>query len=364
MTENSGLRFAAYSDIGNSRQVQEDAVLAEPPIFAVADGMGGHAAGDVASQMAIEIVAQGVREQEVGLLESVARANRAIYQKSKSDPAMSGMGTTLTALLVSDSDLQIAHIGDSRAYLLRDGALERLTEDHSVVERMVRQGKLSPEEAAHHPQRSALERALGVEEETAVDMRNLSAQPGDRFLLCSDGLTIHLEDDEIEDILTEFDDPASTSRRLVREAVDAGGMDNVTAIVVDFPGARSVPAMTLTPKKKRARRIAIAGIVLALLLVATLMARAAVSTSWYVGERTGRVAIYKGIPESLGSIELSRVEDQTRIEVDRLPELYQERLKEGIRVATLAEARDLVAELEKLSSELPEVSTTPPGGNT
>jgi protein phosphatase len=228
------LRHGSATDIGRARKANEDSLLVQPPVFAVADGMGGHSAGDVASQTAVEALSQGVAGDR-SLAAAVKEANRRVFDRAQGSIELSGMGTTMTAVVAGGSRIEIAHVGDSRAYLFRGGRLQRLTQDHTVLDRMVRQGKLRPEEARNHPQRSVLERALGVEPDVRVDTQTIDAWPGDRLLLCTDGLTSMLEESRIRQILETEADPAAASARLVAEAVEAGGHDNVSVIVVDYP---------------------------------------------------------------------------------------------------------------------------------
>ena len=228
------LRHGAATDIGRARKANEDSLLVEPPLFAVADGMGGHSAGDVASQTAVAVLKRAASDGQ-SLAASVREANREVFGRSEADKALAGMGTTMTAILAGGERLEIAHVGDSRAYQLRNGRLTRLTTDHTVMERLVRQGRIRPEEARHHPQRSVLERALGVDAEVEVDLQTIDARAGDRVLLCTDGLTGMLDENRIRQVLEEEPDPAAASERLVAEAVAAGGHDNVSVIVVDYP---------------------------------------------------------------------------------------------------------------------------------
>ncbi|MGH2689324.1 MAG: Stp1/IreP family PP2C-type Ser/Thr phosphatase, partial [Actinomycetota bacterium] len=228
------LRHGAATDIGRARKANEDSMLVAPPLFAVADGMGGHSAGDVASQTAVAVLKEAAAHGQ-SLAASVREANREVFGRSEADKALAGMGTTMTAIVAGGERIEIAHVGDSRAYQFRNGRLNRLTIDHTVMERLVRQGRIRPEEARHHPQRSVLERALGVDAEVEVDLQTIDARPGDRFLLCTDGLTGMLDENRIREVLSEEADPAAASGRLVAEAVAAGGHDNVSVIVVDYP---------------------------------------------------------------------------------------------------------------------------------
>ncbi len=182
---------AAFTDTGRQRRANEDAMLARAPLYAVADGMGGARAGEIASRTAIDILGLGVEDGVVRsrIVELVRRANRAVHEAQLSDPELSGMGTTTTVAHVGGEALTVAHVGDSRAYLLRDGSLRRLTDDHSLVEEMRRSGRLTAEEAANQPQRSIITRALGPDPNVEVDAREFAIQAGDLVLLCSDGLT-------------------------------------------------------------------------------------------------------------------------------------------------------------------------------
>ncbi|MDQ3981874.1 MAG: Stp1/IreP family PP2C-type Ser/Thr phosphatase, partial [Actinomycetota bacterium] len=224
------------TDVGRVRKGNEDSYLLEAPIYAVADGMGGHIAGDVASATAVSVIADRIAEEtpEDGsaLAALVSRANDAIWEKAHSDPALRGMGTTCTLLMVDGDVARIAHVGDSRAYLLRDGSFRQLTEDHTLVERMVREGRLSAEEAANHPQRSVITRALGVDSNVQVDVLEEPLAEGDRILITSDGLTSMVEPDAIARVLDAEPDPQAAADRLVAMANDAGGEDNVTVLVL------------------------------------------------------------------------------------------------------------------------------------
>jgi protein phosphatase len=226
------------SDVGQVRQGNEDSYLVQDPFYAVADGMGGHVAGDVASQTAIETISGNTRDggvAEVATLETLIKeANSAIWEKAQDEPALQGMGTTCTLILVDDSEVHIGHVGDSRAYLFREGELSQLTEDHTLVARMVKEGRLQPEEAERHPQRSIITRTLGVDSEVQVDTMSVPVQNGDRILICSDGLTSMIYADDISEVLSTEDDPQAAVERLVDLANDAGGEDNVTAVVIDF----------------------------------------------------------------------------------------------------------------------------------
>ncbi|MGA6948236.1 MAG: Stp1/IreP family PP2C-type Ser/Thr phosphatase, partial [Solirubrobacterales bacterium] len=226
---------AHKTDTGRQRHANEDSYFARPPVFAVADGMGGAQAGEVASRIAagaFERRPRVVKETPAeGQLEEIAKAaNREIHRLAQEDSSRAGMGTTLTAAMLRDDEVSLGHVGDSRAYLFRDGELKRLTKDHSLVEELRRQGRLTEEQAEEHPQRSIITRALGPEPNVNVDTMTFPARDGDVYLLCSDGLTTMVSDDEIRRILTESKTLRSAVNKLVDAANRGGGRDNITAV--------------------------------------------------------------------------------------------------------------------------------------
>jgi protein phosphatase len=236
---------AFRSDTGRQRVANEDSYYASAPLFAVADGMGGAQAGEVASKIAAESFEPAVRgdESPEAYLRSIAEdANQRIHSLAQHDSSRSGMGTTLTAALVEGDEVSFAHVGDSRAYLWRDGALRLLTSDHSLVEELRRQGRISDEQAEDHPQRSIITRALGPESEVQVDTLSFSARPGDVFLLCSDGLTTMVKDDAIAAILAEAPVLDLAVQQLVDTANEAGGRDNITVVAFRVEDAVGAPA--------------------------------------------------------------------------------------------------------------------------
>ena len=228
------IRVGATSDVGQVREGNEDSFLVLDPLYAVADGMGGHRGGEVASNLALQTIERMFTAQEGTLTEQVEQANRAVFERSQSDRDVAGMGTTLTAALVQGAQVRLAHVGDSRAYLYRDGELQLLTEDHTLVHKMLIEGEISESEAETHPHRSILTRALGVDGNVQVDEGVVEMRNGDRLLLCTDGLTGMVSDEQIEAVLEESRDPQEAVDRLVRAANRAGGIDNITAVVIDF----------------------------------------------------------------------------------------------------------------------------------
>ena len=226
------------SNTGNKRRRNEDSFVVAPPLFAVADGMGGAQAGEVASKLAAAALKDtdaGTAGGEERVVALIQEANRRVYERSNADPAASGMGTTITAALVEGTRVTFGHVGDSRAYLLRDGVMEQLTEDHSLVNELMKTGKLSPEEAETHPQRSVITRALGTDPDVDVDTFSIETHPGDLFMLCSDGLTSMVEDDAILQIIEESRDNLQTAAKaLIRAANKGGGEDNITVVFFEI----------------------------------------------------------------------------------------------------------------------------------
>jgi serine/threonine protein phosphatase PrpC len=239
---------AGTTDAGRKRRRNEDALVLHPPLFAVADGMGGAQAGEVASRLAAAVFREFHDADELEPEERVAaiiqEANRRIYERARSDAQVSGMGTTITAALLSDAGVAIGHVGDSRAYRLRQGRLEQLTEDHSLVADLVRSGRLSPEEADTHPQRSVITRALGTDPEVDVDTFFVPAEPDDVFLLCSDGLTTMVGEEEIVETIGKSSTLEQATKALVKAANRAGGEDNITVVLFSLSGEAEVPEET------------------------------------------------------------------------------------------------------------------------
>ena len=227
--------YYTATDTGRQRRANEDSLFARAPLFVVADGMGGAQAGEVASRIAVEAFEPGVSDAahpEHELAELARSANERIHSLSHSNAEQAGMGTTLTALYVGEHEVAIAHVGDSRAYCLREGKLLRLTDDHTLVDELMRQGRLTPEEAVEHPQRSVITRALGPEGAVDVDTRSFQARAGDLYLLCSDGLTTMISEEDIAAILNSHSQLRDAGEALIKAANDAGGRDNVTVVLL------------------------------------------------------------------------------------------------------------------------------------
>ena len=239
------VEHAGRTDVGRQRSANEDDFVLAPPFFAVADGMGGAKAGEVASAMATEVFvgeSDSGEPAETQLARILREANRRIYDLAVADESHRGMGTTLTAAKVTGDEISLAHVGDSRAYRMRDGELEQLTKDHSLVAELERSGQITPEAAEHHPQRSIITRALGPEPEVEVDTYTVTGREGDLFLICSDGLTSMISDEEIGSILRSADSLDAAADALVRAANQSGGKDNITVVLFRVgPNGDGVP---------------------------------------------------------------------------------------------------------------------------
>ena len=254
--------YAGATDTGRKRRRNEDAYVVAPPLFCVADGMGGAQAGEVASRLAAAAVEEadpGDRSGPERVTALIQEANRRVYERASIDPEASGMGTTMTVALVEDGRVAIGHVGDSRAYLFRAGELEQLTEDHSLVNELVKSGKLSREEADQHPQRSVITRALGTDPNVDVDAFTVESQPGDLYLLCSDGLSSMVDNDQILDAIERSrSDLKAVTASLVAAANRGGGEDNITVVAFEIapdidetivmPALRDDDTMTIPAK--------------------------------------------------------------------------------------------------------------------
>ena len=339
--------FGSRTDIGCLRDHNEDSLVVTPPLFAVADGMGGHAAGEVASEIAVRVLSELAPEHPdvEALGRAIEEANRAVIQAAREGRGRQGMGTTMTAAMLEGERLVIAQVGDSRAYLLHQGKLQQLTRDHSLMADMIEAGQLTPEEARTHPQRSVITRALGSDAHLPPDIYEINVETGDRLLICSDGLSGMIFDDQIENTLRRVQDPQRCASQLVNEAIAAGGHDNVTVIVADVTGYAEVR------RKKLARKTKLS-IALVLVLFAAIIAGAAwgtqtyLNTAAYLANDNGKVAVYRGVPGSVLGLSFSHLERTTDVTVADLQPGVANRLNEGIRVDDMEAADALVKEYE------------------
>ncbi len=389
---------AELTDTGRQRRANEDAFFARAPLFVVADGMGGAQAGEVASATAIEVLAAGLGEGESveqQLSAVVQQANAQIHALSVADDERAGMGTTITAAYVGENNVTLVHVGDSRCYRWRDGILERLTDDHSLVEEMVRQGQLTPEQALEHPQRSIITRALGPESVVEPDAQTINARDGDLLLLCSDGLSTMITDDQIAAEMAREKPLNATARGLIAAANEAGGRDNITVVLLQLEvlggaaasdleqtqvgldigqlpraqataGAaaaasveRRMPREPRAPAAKRRRRWKPGiGTVLALFVAALVLSGVyfASQAIYFVGaDREGFVSVYQGVPYELPlGINLYREDYISGINLSQLPASERTTITEHS-LRSRSDADDLVRQLElgRLGSSAP-----------
>jgi PPM family protein phosphatase len=411
------LRYAARSDVGLVRSNNQDSGYAGPSLLVIADGMGGHAGGDVASSLAIGEMApldgesHGADAVLNHLADAVHAAHRELLERVAEEPALTGMGTTVTALLRAGGRLALAHIGDSRAYLLRDGQLVQITRDHTFVQRLVDDGRITADEAEQHPQRSVLMRVLSdVVDDVEPDLSMREAKLGDRYLLCSDGLSSVVSFDTLQDTMAAGADPAATCEQLVQLALRSGAPDNVTCIVADVVDAVGTPTDTtpvvvgaasnraqarptrppggggsaaeraaeLTssvapvpdppendgPKRSRTARIFRLGLA-GLLVVLILGAGGYGAYRWsqgqyFVGDSDGSVAIFRGLSQDVGPVKLSSVASVAAdLPLAQLPPYTRSQVEDRIVADSESEAQGVVANLRQVAADCRAVTATP-----
>jgi protein phosphatase len=412
---NSG-KSAAVSHVGKIRANNQDSAYAGSSLFVVADGMGGHAGGDVASAIAIKRIAEvdrpfeSANDAEFALQSALIAANTLLAETVFEHSELTGMGTTVSGFIRVGNSLAIAHIGDSRIYRLRDRTLEQITADHTFVQRLVDSGRITPEEAAVHPRRSVLMRVLGdVDAAPEIDTTVMETQPGDRWMLCSDGLSSYVTDEKMQAVLNNVPDTTDAAHRLVKESLDQGAPDNVTVVLVDIDQTLSsaheppvtvgsaatalsfdsdsnrkplrLPTLLLHPLKatqpdpshfepesdgyldeliledrRRAKRRRITWLVGLVVMVIVLVFAAFSAYNWtqthyYVGESDGTVAIFKGVQQNIGPFALSSVVEETSINVSDLPSFTRSSVEATISATDLAQAQAIVERLADASSE-------------
>ncbi|MGK2927974.1 MAG: Stp1/IreP family PP2C-type Ser/Thr phosphatase [Acidimicrobiales bacterium] len=407
------LRWGGATDVGQLRSANQDSMLLGPDIFVVADGMGGHQGGEVASALAIETVSDRAVGSDVGeLITAVEDANETVFERSTQDPALSGMGTTFVGIAIVEVDgeerLGIVNVGDSRAYQLSSGQLAQITDDHSLVGELVRDGRLSREDARTHPQKNIVTRAVGIDEQVQVDDFVVIPHTGDRYLLCSDGLTDEVEEGDIAVVLRTIDDPDEAAQELVRRANEHGGRDNITIVIVDVvddggmsdraaasaassvPDAedfsdsdddtqtflavpddraheqrttarREPPQDDSEPKPQRAitiRSVAFVVVVLGLLGAGAYLVNDYARNSYHVILDDDEVTIFRGRAGGVLWFDPS-LEERTGIDAEDVPGTFRDRLEGGVNQSSLAAAQRYVANLEERIDELtPPVTTT------
>ena len=411
----TALRYAARSDVGLVRSNNQDSGYAGSHLLVVADGMGGHAGGDVASSVAIGRLARLDSETPASdivatLEESVLEANQEILRRARDEPQLRGLGTTITALLRAEGKFALAHIGDSRAYLLREEETVQVTKDHTFVQRLLDEGRLTEEEAERHPQRSVLMRVLGdVDADPELDLSLRPAHPGDRWMLCSDGLSGLVSLDTIDATLKDVADPGACADALVQLALKGGGPDNITCIVADVVDLEDLPrgdeAPSTTPQivgsaaRNRHQPTAASGpaakaaaltreepevpyededfseeepprrspwpaFVVLVLLIALLGGLAWGGYTWsqrqfYVGTDGTRVVLYQGLAQDLGPISLSQELEATDIELEDLPEITRQQVESTISAADRESADQIIDRLEQAADANRPPAVTP-----
>lgn len=347
-TAGQDISFGSRTDIGYVRDHNEDSLIIIPPLFAVADGMGGHEAGEIASEITVNTLAELAPSHldAEGLTAAVEAANYNVMKAPRQGIGRDGMGTTLTAAMLEGERLLIAQVGDSRAYLLHKGHLQQITRDHSLMADLIEAGQITPEEARVHPNRSVTTRAIGSDIHMRPDIYELNVDAGDRILLCSDGLSSMISNNAIESIMRRQSDAQHCADELVTAALENGGADNVTVVVADVPGFSEVR------EKKRAHKSRVFYIGLAIALVAVIFAAgfggyAFISNSAYLIEENGKVSVYRGTPDDFMGIKLSTLDHTTNVDVDKLQPGVANRIKEGMSVSSIDEANSLIAGYEE-----------------
>ena len=392
------------SDIGRVRSGNEDALLIGRTVFAVADGMGGHRAGEVASAAALDplraLDGQQFASSDTAMLaltEAVVAANAMVAQRSHEESELAGMGTTLTGVLVEGRDALLVHVGDSRAYLVRDGRLLQLTEDHTLVQALIDQGRITRDDVATHPHRSVITRAIGVSDDIVVDTQRLTLHDGDRLVLCSDGLSGVVDDDTIGDVLRQHP-PADAPDRLIDLANAAGGPDNITVLVIAVDGGTDPDATTQLPRTIRistdtpasddgewaarfsdlgdrgaapgargggrptnrtetpsrprllggtfnrvALKLVVAAVTIVLLASGVVLgARVIIDRAYLVGVADEEIVIFRGFDVRFGPIDLLQVHERTGVTLDRIQPALHPVYEAGRPAADLGDARRIV----------------------
>lgn len=351
---NSFISWGARSDVGLVRSHNEDSFLVRPPCFAVCDGMGGHAAGEVASAIAVQTIGDKAPATADDTLLGVAveEANAAVIEGAESGKGKPGMGCTASVALIEGNRLAVAHVGDSRIYLLHAGTLVRVTRDHSYVEELVDAGQITADEARVHPSRSIITRALGSDPDMYADHFSLDVSTGDRLIICSDGLSSMVPDDQIETLAISSVTPQQAADNLVSAALTAGGADNVTVIVVDVINDGVADAN----RKRFAKRAAklFIGIIATIIAVFAILFLVA-SNFWYLGANGDTVGVYQGISGSFLGLSFSQLVETTAVEISDLPSSVQTQLTtDGISVDSEEEA---LATVESYRQQIDEEKT-------
>ena len=414
----TSLRAGAVTDVGRVRTNNEDQMLVTESLFAVADGMGGHAAGEVASLIAVDTSKEVFEANPTaeGLVEAVRTANRRVIERSDQDTSTRGMGTTLCAAALvpatsgSGETLVIVNVGDSRAYLLRDGELSQITDDHSVADELLRAGQMTEEQAAVDRRRHVLTRVLGMDTEVVPDRFDVDPFRGDRVLLATDGLTNEVSDAEIASVLRRIEDPGEAARELARMAKNSGGADNITVVLIDVvdddgraetasdalakdpprsrrlitaaerdsrlrdldgesrPASMATPAFLDEPARRgRKLRITFFGLLIVLIVAAAVGATVYLGRPWYVSDANGRVALFRGHGDGLLA---EKLVEKTDLRLSELDGNVQLNVRRGVEFSSRSAAEDYIDRLKSAATSTTTTSfptttsTTVAGGGT
>ena len=328
---NEFISWGSRSDVGLVRGHNEDSFLLRAPLFVVSDGMGGHAAGEIASSIAVETIGERApgTADDVLLGAAVEAANLEVMRAAEEGVGKPGMGCTASAVLIEKNRMAVAHVGDSRVYVLHHGTLVRITHDHSYVEELVDSGQITADEARMHPSRSIITRALGSDPDMYADHFSLEVNDGDRIILCSDGLSSMISDSEMETVAVSSATPQQAADNLVAAALTAGGSDNVTVVVVDVLNDGLADAAR---RRLLHRAAGVSGVIAAVLAAVVLVSFAFIRGEWYLGIDNGTVAIYRGIKGDVFGIPLSELVGTSAVSITDLPASGQDQLEDGIRV--------------------------------
>ena len=339
------LKWGARSDVGLVREHNEDSFLIQAPLFCVSDGMGGHAAGEVASRITVETMSEKAPRSadDVLLGAAIEAANHAVIKGSEDGTGKPGMGCTCTSVYIEQNLMAVAHVGDSRCYVLHAGKLVRITHDHSFVEELVDAGEITANEARVHPSRSIITRALGSDPNMYADHFLIEVDSGDRIILCSDGLNCMVPDNVIESIAVSCATPQQAADNLVSEALVEGGHDNVTVLVIDVEDSAK-EELYIESRNATIKRFLVSFLIFIAIVVGGMTIF--VSNSWYIGTNNDYVAIYQGVNSEFLGIPLSKLVETTKVSIKDQSQSVQKNLHVGIEVGSLNEAEQIIVKYQ------------------
>jgi len=339
------LRYAVKSDVGKSRELNEDNYLVRDNVFAVADGMGGHQAGEIASELALQASIKNLSKDfsmPDQLKRAFKKANSQVINRARKNMNQFGMGTTLSMSIIDGNDLWVGHIGDSRIYLFSSGKLTQLTEDHTLVAHLLKNGEINEEEAVNHPKKNVITKAIGSQVKIEPDIFSVKIKAGDQIVLCSDGLTGMVDDEEIVSVISNSD-PEDAVAELVARANAKGGPDNITVVVV------SVDSIGAKNKRSPLRRWAVNTLIgVALIAILSFSASYGLNNVYFLGEHENKVAIFQGLPLKIRSYTFYDLSESSDVSIDKLPDYYRKRMDSGIVVGSFKKTRTLLNDIASL----------------